>query len=728
MSIVKQTLPVLAAGLMIGAIVVTLCLSFASLIFGGALSGFIAEGTGMMLITAIVIGLIGSFTTSFPATIAIPQDRIVPLFAIMAAAIVASLPLSSPEAKFDTVVIAIHIATSITGLAFLLLGRFKLSGIMRYIPYPVIGGFLAGSGWLLLKGSLPLLTGLPSGGLISPLLFEPTHFFRWMPGIIAALLMAFITRRTRSPIVIPFVLLATAAVLYFELSTLGITIGDAMKSGWLVGAMTGKSMIGWHLVSALVNTNWHALSMQAGQIFTIVTISVTSLLLSATVLELDGDRDIDINRELTSCGYGNIVSAFAGGVIGFQSLNLTALNIRMGVRSRMTGLIVAAVTLFVLMTGTSLVAYMPYPVLGSLLFYLGLSFLIEWLYDAWFKLPLMDYLVIILILVTVGLFGYIVGVAIGTMMAMVLFAIQYSRINVVRATLTGTQVHSNVDRSNEAQGILADEGKKIAVLKLHGYLFFGTATDVLEGVKGYFSDTKEQAPHFIILEFSKVDGLDSSAIVAFTRMRTASAKYTFRLILAGMNKEIERQLRNEGILSDEVNSPMRFDDLDHALEYCENEILRAASITEKPTGNIHEQLQKFFRGAIDADSLIPFLKKMELKAGEVLIKEGSTANDMYFLESGTLTVELLLDGGKSLRIRRMRPGKVVGEMAYYNKSFRTASVVASDPCVVYQLSEASIENMEKNYSPLAILFHEQMAGILADRLLASNKALRAVVE
>ncbi|MFI5252322.1 MAG: SulP family inorganic anion transporter [Bacteroidota bacterium] len=728
MDIIKKILPIISTGLVIGVITVILCFSFASLIFGEQLPMFVSSGAGLMLATAIVIGLIGSLTSSFPSAIYIPQDRIVPLFAIMASAIITALPVASPEEKFYTVLTAIFIATCLTGITFLLIGAYNLSGIMRYIPYPVMGGFLAGSGWLLLKGSLPLLTGLPMDKWNFFILLEETSLLRWLPGLLGALLLYVIMRRSRNPILMPVIIVGTLALFYLGIWFKGYSVDHAMKSGWLIGYFPVQSMVKWEVGNAFANSVWHVIGLQAAHMFTIITVSVASLLLSVSVLELEGKDDLNYNRELRWVGIANILSGMAGGVIGFHSLSLTELNLQMGIRSRMTGIIAACVSLAVLITGASYLAYIPYCILGSLLFYLGLTFLIEWLYDAWFRIPLSDYLVILLILVTIGIFGYILGVAVGILTAMVLFAIQYSRINVVRASFTGTQLQSNVDRTFEAQHILADEGKKISILKLQGYLFFGTANDILESLKQVLQSHADYHTKYVVLDFGKVDGLDSSAIVAFTKMRNLSERYQFHLMLAGMNSQIEKQLRHDRIISEAMDSPSVFSDMDHALEWCEDALLETASSSQQFSSTIKDQIREIFRGAIEAEALLPFLERKEIPKGEYIIRQGLYTQDIFILESGTITVELEIEKEKSIRIRRMGPGAIVGEMALYIKGKRTASVIAAEPCVIYLLTEESLRKMTQNNPPLTLIFHEQLATILAERLASANLTLRSMTE
>ncbi|HEV2359807.1 MAG TPA: cyclic nucleotide-binding domain-containing protein [bacterium] len=79
----------------------------------------------------------------------------------------------------------------------------------------------------------------------------------------------------------------------------------------------------------------------------------------------------------------------------------------------------------VLFFGAGLLSFFPKPVLGGFLFFLGLSFLVEWLYDAWFKLPRTDYVLVLLILAAVGAVNFLAGVGMGVVVAIVLFVVNY---------------------------------------------------------------------------------------------------------------------------------------------------------------------------------------------------------------------------------------------------------------------------------------------------------------
>jgi SulP family sulfate permease len=126
-------------------------ISFAALIFSGDLSQFTGRGIGLTLFGAFAMLLVVALTSSFPAMVATPQDSPAAILAFMAAAIAAAMPSASPEEKYFTVVAAITLTSLLNGVIFFALGSFKLGGLVRYIPYPVVGGFLAGTGWMLAR-------------------------------------------------------------------------------------------------------------------------------------------------------------------------------------------------------------------------------------------------------------------------------------------------------------------------------------------------------------------------------------------------------------------------------------------------------------------------------------------------------------------------------------------------------------------------------------------------
>ena len=148
----RQFLSVMSLGLAGGAIVLPLVISFAILIFSGELSPFAARGIGLVLFGGLIMQLIIALTSSVPGLTGGPQDSPAAVLGLAALTIAARMEGAAPEAKFITVVVMVILTSVVSGLFFVGVGSFKLSRFVRFMPYPVVGGFVAGTGLLLAQG------------------------------------------------------------------------------------------------------------------------------------------------------------------------------------------------------------------------------------------------------------------------------------------------------------------------------------------------------------------------------------------------------------------------------------------------------------------------------------------------------------------------------------------------------------------------------------------------
>ena len=151
---------IITAGLITGVLQVVLSSSYAALIYGGKLNPYVGQGIGFALIGAFAIATVIAIFAARPGTVGSNQDVSVAIFSLISVSIVASMPPhATAESAFCTVVITIALTVLFTGIFFWCLGTCHLGGLIRYFPYPVVGGFLAGTGWLLFKGGFSLNLG-----------------------------------------------------------------------------------------------------------------------------------------------------------------------------------------------------------------------------------------------------------------------------------------------------------------------------------------------------------------------------------------------------------------------------------------------------------------------------------------------------------------------------------------------------------------------------------------
>jgi sulfate permease, SulP family len=182
-----------------------------------------------------------------------------------------------------------------------------------------------------------------------------------------------------------------------------------------------------------------------------------------------------------------------------------------------------------------------------------------------------------------GFYDFVAGIVLGIVLACLIFVVQTSRVSAIRATYSGTSAESTVRRHPAHRRFLHEVGSQIKITKLSGYLFFGTIVAVEKRIKHLIDEEafSRQPIRYLILDFSHVGGLDFSAAEAFVRMNRVLRSKAVEMVISGITigGEIGRNLTMVGLLeedgSDSEEPPRIFENLNEALEACENELLLA---------------------------------------------------------------------------------------------------------------------------------------------------------
>ncbi|MGH2766606.1 MAG: SulP family inorganic anion transporter [Actinomycetota bacterium] len=715
--------PALTAGGVAGVLEAVLATSLAALVFSGDLAPHRPAGIGLALLGGAVVMLVIAAYSSLPFSVGSIQDTTATILALVAARITADVP---GEDAFLTVVLAIAASTVLAGVFFFLLGTLRLGDLVRFVPYPVIGGFLAGTGWLLAKGAVGVLTDVPvSMATLAEVFGQAT---KWLPGLAPALTLVWVTRIRPHPAVIPAVSLGAVALFYLVALVTGQGVEGARAGGWLIGPFPGGGLWRPWSLEALAGADWGAVLAQAAGIGTVLVVGVLTLLLNTTGIELVTQRDVDLNRELRASGAANVAAGIGGGMVGFHALSLTTLAHRAGARTRLPGIVGAAICLATLVFGAGALSLIPKPVLGGLLLYLGLGFLIDWVVLAWRRLPRVDYALVLLILAVIAAFGFLIGVAVGTLVALAMFVVEYSRGDVVSRTVSGAAYRSNVDRDPGHLAILRERGERIHVLELQGYLFFGTASSLLDRIKERLGDARRQEVRFVVLDFRRVSGLDSSAVLGFTKVRQLASARGITLVLTRVDDRLRRGLERGGFAEDHDHGVRFLPDLDRGVQWCEDRLLEEAGAPASAEPPPLEDQLRAALGSVDPTWVLPYLEAIEVDGGETLMRQDEPSDGLYFLESGRLTVQLESPEGGRMRLRTMGPGTVVGEVTLYLGTPRTASVVAEVPSRLHRLSADALGRMERGDPTVAAAVHRMFARLLAERLTDTLREVEALLD
>jgi len=363
----RHLIPILITGIVLGIYEVFFAISLVSLVFSGPLEPYLSIGIGIGLVTITVLFIGIGLLSSVSGTLSSVQDTTTVILALIASSLATKL---AGIEILPTVLIALALASLLTGLFLLALGLLKLGGLIRYIPYPVVGGFLAGTGWLLVQGTFSTLTGfsLTLGNL--PELLSAANLVLWVPGVIFGLTFAFVMRKIRSPIIMPGLLLAGIIFFYLMLALTNTSIQEARELGLLLGE---SSSFTWQPLNfnILRAANWQAILNQWPNFTVLLGITLVGLLLNLSALEVEIRREYDINRELLATGTTLSVVGMLGGVVGYHGLGITRLARDMQALKRMTAILGGLVGLLILVFGATLLTFFPMPVVGGLLFFLG---------------------------------------------------------------------------------------------------------------------------------------------------------------------------------------------------------------------------------------------------------------------------------------------------------------------------------------------------------------------
>lgn len=705
------------AGLIVGMTVVVTGASFAAFIYSGQLAGFFSLGVEMVLAGSILVLLITTLFGSLPITIAIAQDESLAIYAVMASSVVALISEHTTDAILSTIFVTHALAGVLTGLLFLRLGMLKLGNLISFIPFPVIGGFLAGIGWFLFRGSFGLL--IPRFNGLSTLFDDSTILLHWIPAVLYAILLMIATRKPH-PAKWPLLIAGGIAVFYIVLVIFRIPLSVATENDFLLNfaSSSGHALsiqnLSWQKV------DWHVVFSQIPSMLVIVLLSTIGIFFNTSGLEVLLKKDIDTNKELRVNGVANIFAGLVGGINGYATITLTMFNNEVqrsvSLNTRFVGLVTAAVCIPTIFYGAALLAYVPRFLSGGLLMFFGITMLKQWVYEMRHKLPLSDFIIIATILLTMIFFGLLKGIFVGILFSVGFFIVQFSNARIIKSTFTGKNLHSNKQYDPKTQELLQESGHEILYFQLQNYLFFGNTGALLQKLIRHTDHSNKV--RYVIYDCSYLTGMDYSAAVIFDKMKQLAQRKNVLIILTNVSKKIHRFLEKSNVLDKDPVLQI-FLTSDAALEWCEENIINRNKLLPRHTFHLEDKLVTLSNNREVIADFRKYFEEIKLPKGSVLFHAGELSDELYYIESGQLTI--YVEGNLPLRLRTICPGNIVGEVALYTQQKRSASVLADQDCVLQKLTKSNLKKMESHAPELAIYFNEYIIQTLAERLVYANR-------
>lgn len=588
----QQLLPSLIAGTLTGVIGVIRAISYAALIFSGSLGGDLNAGVGMAIMSSALISIVVAMTSSLPGMIATPLAAPTLVLAGLAADIAQRSPAIALPDLLPTVMAAIALGSLATGVILWMLGRLAWGNVMQFLPYPVIGGFMAGTGLLLVRGAFKVMTEKELAFQHLSWLSQKEHAILWIAGLGIAAVLLWATKQVQHYLVMPGVLFLAALGIYSLFWVYALPLETARTQGWLLGPFPQGHLWQPLTPTMMKHVQWEVIWQSSGTLGLLVFVSVLSLLLTNSSLELELDRDLDLNRELKAVGLANLVAGLGSTMAGNQALPSTLLVHRMGAATRLTGVFKALPCIAVLLLGPTFLNYFPKPVLGSLLLFLGLGLLWQWVYQAWFALSLMDYLIVLITLGSINIAGFIPGIAAGMGMAILQFLYEASQPRILAvqdaappsdgatggddiAALAGRSVTASPWTAKATDNAelprLGDLADRVERVELQGFLFFGTAKALYQQLydRLLLLAASGPAPRYLLLGCQRVLAIDTSAAMGLGKLANLASKHDCVLVFYQMTDVCQKRLMKSQALNFASGRCIVCSDSLTALQWCQ---------------------------------------------------------------------------------------------------------------------------------------------------------------
>jgi len=717
---VSSAASITKAALMTLPLVLSFSFASSAVIFSGPLAPYFAMGARAALISIIVSNVIAAWRSQCSFHISTPDPTPHAILSTILLAL-STQCIATGHAIFPTVFITIVGSTLLTGLLCYSVGRLKLGNIIRYVPYPVLAGFIAATGVLLFKDAGTVMSGITFS--YSQLL-QTDYLLQIYPGILYGLLLCAARLKYDNVATVPILLITALIITYSCLAANSFLDTPYALDAYFFKTNDYSLMQLISMPHFSEQIQWPLILKQSGYMLSFAALILFTLLLNDSNLEAEAHVKVDLDHESRLTGFINACCGVSTGLTSVLNLGATTLNKQAGSTSRWSASIVAAFAGILLLIGPQIVTFIPKYLISGFLIYVAFITIRRWLFQAWSELSMVDYGIIVTILIVADFWGVLQGISIGLAISSIQFIINYSRILPIKFSMPGSQYHSNVLYATSQRKHLEQKGMQLHVIKLQGYLFFGTShnlLDYIQSIQKKFTETL----NYILLDFKLVDALDASAGFSLLKIKQFAEEHEILLIFTHINDQHLNKLKQAHILDEHDPIIKIFPDLDYGITWCEEQILgHKAHLND--TERLQDELKTRLSDPKMRDTFLSYLEQLSLPRDQYLFYENDEANDLYLIAAGRLSVVHKTSDGHIQRLRAMGAGSIIGELGFYMNVKRTASIAAELDSKVYKLSFAKFWEINNNYPDLALALHTWIVQLFAERLVHASHELEVL--
>lgn len=702
-------------------------LAFAALGPSWAAAGVVA-GLLSVVVGSFVSGVIRFGTCMMMGT----RTSVTMVFAGIIAALLAHPLLQTPQGPdIPKVITLAFIAVFLSGLFQLGFGSLRLGRAIKFVPYPVLAGFMNGIAILMIISQIGPVLGTDASVPVHQLLKDPGVFHpASLLVAVVVIVVTFLAPRVTRKVPVMLCGLLVGMPLHYLLAWMAPGV-----VGPLVGELPVTDFAPRELVSMLHLTarddfsEWLAFLLPSALLLAAVS-SLDGLLAAVVVDPVTRSRH-DSDRLLKAQGAATALAAAFGAVPPAASTHTRAAGYLSGGRSLRCSLFHALFMLLSLFVLGPLIARVPVAALAGVIIYTALTLVDRWTRDLVRRLGvegaerreiLLNLAVVMCVTLSMLVLNLMAAFAVGIAAAVFLLLIKLSG-SPVRRVLDGTVRSSLKVRSPEERAMLRPLGAQIRIFELEGAIFFGTADRLQMDVERLTDEVRH-----VILDFRRVSEVDASGVRALETICHMAARRGMTVLLSHLGGAGQgRYLRAMGLAA-VVPEEHWFIDLDRALEWTEDKLLERDRFEDAPELQLGDMslLQGF--DTAEMATLGAFVQRHELKHGDIVFREGDAGDRVYLIARGAVSIKLqLTDESRARRLATFEPGVFFGEMAMLEGERRSADAFAKgEHVVLYSLGAGDVARIVEEHPQLGVKLFRNLGRELATRLRVTSGALRAL--
>jgi len=632
--------------------------------------------------------------------------------------------LASTGLVGDRLITATLLTVAMGGIFQMLIGVLNLGHLIKFIPYPVVSGFMTGSALLMINSQ----TGVVLGGETNLTMQQGA----WIPMATAGITLAAMVWLPRWIQQIPGTVLGLmAGTLAFH--AFAVAQLDSVPVSWVVGSLPGLSdlHIGFNIAQIIDQFDQFPWMLMLGSALALAVLASLDTLLTAVLADVSTGSRHQARRELMGQGGGHLLSSLFGGMAGAGTTGATLVAIQSGGR-QWAGAVTALCMLLLILLMEPVAAVLPVSVFAGIILYVAIFGMLDKDIMLWLRTPQAraDAAIALIVTGVTVFYDLMLAVGLGVLLATVEFIRSQVQSAVVQRRWNLAERTSLRRRLKSECCCLAEHPDAIVGYDLRGTLFFGTTDHLYDTM---LEDLKRAT--YIVLDMRRVSQVDMTAVRLIDHIHGMMRQRDGELILAHAPKSmglVKRQgHRHERLIPYHKSTRLRtFSDSDRALEYAENCLLQAhcgrglqqhASIAladSELMANFSEKEQ---------DSLLPFFEQRDVKAKDFLFRSGEQGDALFVILSGEVEVLLPYGRKKHLRLAIYGAGMSVGEVAFLEPGLRRADGRATMDCKVAVLKHAALKRLCKKHSEMGMRLLMRLGHDVSASLRLADEKLRRLV-